>query len=166
MEPELEEKFCELYQSYYFHVLKRTLVLVRAESTARDLTDEVFYKVVCELEKGNRKVLAIRYLTRMATNLCLDELRRQGARKMIELKDEVLCLDHVVGAGAGIERSISLHRLFEQIPPKLREIAIYRLVDGYSLDEIVELSNLSKRTLQRRLRKVLEFLRQEYGKGL
>ncbi|MBN2498544.1 MAG: sigma-70 family RNA polymerase sigma factor [Deltaproteobacteria bacterium] len=158
MEPELEARFCELYQRYYFYIFKRTLLLVRAESAARDLTDEVFYKVVCELERGNRKVLDIRYLARMATNLCLDELRRQSARKMIELQDELLYLDHTAETEAGLERGISLRRLFERLPPKLRAIAVYRLVDGYSLEEMVALCGLPKRTLQRRLRRILAIL--------
>lgn len=149
MDPDLREQFCELYRRYYFYAFKRTLAFVKSESTARDITDEVFFKVVLELERGNRNVLNTRYLARMTTNLCIDRLRRQQSNMTVEFNDEL-----VAGGWAGSEVTVDLRKLFESIPASLFEIAVYRLVDGYSLDEIAGLTGISKRTLQRKLGKL------------
>ncbi len=154
MDDELASQFCVLYEKWYFHVCKRAYYFFGNEEVSRDVAQEVFYKVVVELEKGNRRVLDIRYLTRIATNLCIDRLRREGRQSPLLLDQALL---ETLGESDGVSRlhaAIQLRALLERLPAALRELAVYRLVDGYSLDEMVELTGTPKRTLRRKLDKI------------
>jgi len=101
MDDELASQFCVLYEKWYFHVCKRAYYFFGNEEVSRDVAQEVFYKVVVELEKGNRRVLDIRYLTRIATNLCIDRLRREGRQSPLLLDQALL---ETLGESDGVSR--------------------------------------------------------------
>jgi RNA polymerase sigma-70 factor (ECF subfamily) len=156
MDPGAEKQFCELYRKYYFYIYKRAFYFFYNREISHDIAQEVFYKVVVALEKGNREVLKIGYLTRLATNLCIDHLRKKGP--VPSEPGELDKLRSFDGQGHA-EDVVHVHRLLRSLPRSLREIAVYRLVDGFSLDEIVEITGIAKRTLQRKLAKLKKHLK-------
>jgi len=158
MEKDVERQFCELYRNYYFYIYKRAFYFFYDKEVSRDITQEVFYKVVAALEKGNLEVLKINYLTRLATNLCIDRLRKQKSGPPIHSDLGVLDRARAFNGQSHADNVIHLHQLLGTLPRSLREIAIYRLVDGYRLDEIAEITGLPKRTLQRKLDKIKRHL--------
>lgn len=156
MDENAEKKFCELYRNYYFYIYKRAFYFFYNQEISHDIAQEVFYKVVVALEKGNQEVLKIGYLTRLATNLCIDHLRRKGPVPL-----DPVALDKLKSFnGQGhADDVVHVHKLLRALPRSLREIAVYRLVDGFSLDEIVQITGIPKRTLQRKLDKLKKRLR-------
>jgi RNA polymerase sigma-70 factor (ECF subfamily) len=157
MNDETRKQFCDLYQNYHFYIFKRLQYFVGGQELARDLTQEVFYKVVVELEKGNREVLNIRYLTRLATNLCIDHLRK--ARFEVPVDTAWLNGTSAGDSPAQADRMLLVHQMLGRLSRANREIAIYRLVDGYGLDEISAITRIPKRSLQRRLDRIKKRLR-------
>lgn len=156
MDPGAERQFCELYREYYFYIYKRAFYFFNNRETSHDIAQEVFYKVVVALEKGNQEVLKIGYLTRLATNLCIDHLRKKGPVPSDPgVLDKMKSFD---GQGHA-DDVVHIHMLLWSLPRSLREIAFYRLVDGFSLDEIVEITGIAKRTLQRKLDKLKNHLK-------
>jgi RNA polymerase sigma-70 factor (ECF subfamily) len=156
MDPGAERQFCELYRKYYFYIYKRAFYFFYNREISRDIAQEVFYKVVMALEKGNQEVLKIGYLTRLATNLCIDHLRKRSP--VPSDPGELDKLSSFNGQGYA-DDVVHMHKLLRSLPRSLREIAVYRLVDGFSLDEIVKITGIPKRTLQRKLDKLKKRLR-------
>ena len=159
MNSETRQQFCDLYQNFQFYVFRRLLYFVGDQELARDLSQEVFYKVVVELEKGNREVLNIRYLTRLATNLCIDHLRRAGTRLEVPVDGAWLNGSAAGGSPARVDRMLLVHQMLRRLSRADREIAVYRLVDGFGLDEISAITGIPKRSLQRRLERIIRRLR-------
>jgi RNA polymerase sigma-70 factor (ECF subfamily) len=159
LDDQTRKRFCDLYRNYKFYIHKRLLYLLGDEEQAREMTQEVFFKVVVELEKGNREVLNIRYLTRMATNQCIDQLRRTGAHPQVPIDAE--WLGSVLGRDdrVRVDQMVLVHQMLGRLPRALRAIAVYRLVDGYGLDEIAAITGIPVRTLQRKLIKLKKRLR-------
>ena len=150
MDENTKKRFCELYRKYYFYIYKRAFYFF--------YNQEVFYKVVVALEKGNREVLKIGYLTRLATNLCIDHLRKEGARPPVSADPVVLDRAQAVNGQSHANGVMRIRKFLRTLPRSLREIAVYRLFDGHGLDEIAEITGMAKRTLQRRLDKIKKHL--------
>jgi RNA polymerase sigma-70 factor (ECF subfamily) len=158
MEEEVQEIFCELYQRYYFFLYKKARYFFSDQELAHDLVQDAFLKVMLALQKGNRELTNRGYLVRLMTNVCIDHLRKRDSKLQVELDETLLSAELIENNTPKLIDRIYLHELFQRLPKSLHEIAVYRLVDGYSLDEIVEILNMPKRTLQRRLKKIFAHL--------
>jgi RNA polymerase sigma-70 factor (ECF subfamily) len=158
MDKGAERQFCELYRKYYFYIYKRAFYFFYNREISHDIAQEVFYKVVVALEKGNREVLKIAYLTRLATNLCIDRLRKEGARPPVSSDPAALDRASAVDGQSHAHGIMRIREVLRTLPRSLREIAAYRLLDGHGLGEIAEITGIPKRTLQRRLDKIKKHL--------
>jgi RNA polymerase sigma-70 factor, ECF subfamily len=149
--------FGDIYREQHFYVLRRLQLMLCDRETASDLAQEVFYKVFTALEQGNREVLHVGYVVRMATNLCIDHLRQHKSRQVVSIDAELLPPAGAYESYNGWpqpDRDVLLQELLAALPASLREIAVYRLVDGFELDEIAALLHIPRRTLQRRLDRI------------
>ena len=154
MDEQTHELFCDTYREQYFYVLRRAQAMLGDREIANDLAQDVFYKAILALERGNREVLQAGYLMRMATNLCIDHLRGRKSRQTVLLDDELLGVGGAHDGWPSADRQVLFHELLTALPASLREIAVYRLVDGSELDEIASLMRIPRRTLQRRLDRI------------
>lgn len=154
MDQGAEKQFCELYRKYYFYIYKRAFYFFYNREISHDIAQEVFYKVVVALEKGNQEVLKIAYLTRLATNLCIDHLRKEGTRPPVSSDPVVLDKAGAVNGQSQVNGIMQIREVLQRLPRSLREIAVYRLLDGHGLGEIAEITGMPKRTLQRRLNQI------------
>lgn len=154
MEEEIRKKLCQFYKGYYFYAFKKAILFTRNEETAKELCQEVFLKVINEIEKGNTKVFDKNYLIRTTTNCCIDFYRKYKTKKE-ELFEQ---LDKYNDKDLDLESQIFFHELILKLPPYLTEIAIYHLIDGFTLDEIVSITGIPKRTLQRRIEEIKKIL--------
>ena len=150
MDAETKARLVDLYRDNYFYIYKKALIFFREPELAQDVAQDVFAKVVSELAKGNRKVLNLPYLVTIATRTCIDRARAERVRGPVNPADP----DQIANGKPDAAVSVLLAQLVHKLPSSLREIAVYKYVDGLSLDEMVGLTGLSKRTLQRRIRKI------------
>jgi RNA polymerase sigma-70 factor (ECF subfamily) len=76
--PDLEESFREVYETYAESIYNYTLRMMGNEFDAADLTQDTFMRAYAALKKEARDYQIRPWLYRIATNACLDELRRRG----------------------------------------------------------------------------------------
>ena len=150
MEELLKNKLTELYKDYFWYIRQRAFQFFGDIETANDIVHDVFYKVITEVENGNSKVLNKNYCLRMATNLCIDKYRR---KQIIKIDQSENIADYS-GGSWDPETLITVKSILKKIPSSLREIAIYKFVDGLTLDEISLITNTPKRTVQRKIEKI------------
>ena len=141
----------DLYRRYGPMVLRRCRQLLADEQAALDACQDVFVQL---LEKSGRLTDAYpsSLLYRMATNLCLNQIRDRKRRP--ETRDERLL--HSIATAEDNEsrqamRSL-LERLFGAHRPSSRTIAVFHFVDGMTLEETAREVGMSVSGVRKRLR--------------
>src|SRR5437879_3058653 len=78
-EPSLDSVFTELLDTHYRRIYSLIYRIVNSESDAADLTQETFVRVYRALPRLRAEGAAYSWVRRIATNLCLDFIRRRNA---------------------------------------------------------------------------------------
>ncbi len=139
----------------------RSVVRSMLEDTPEvdDVTQEVFIRFYKAMEQFKAESKLSTYLTRIAINLSLNELKRRKQKWRIipllgrsdtkaarawEIEDDHSKVDQFMD-----RQSISV--ALNALPPIFKAVVILRLVEGYSVKETAELMNLPVGTVASRL---------------
>jgi RNA polymerase sigma-70 factor (ECF subfamily) len=136
-------------------VLRRCRYLLKNEEQALDAMQEVFVKVLQKADVLDDRAPSSLLYT-IATNICLNELRR-GSGRFVKDGNEILEL--VSSVDNAEERVLADHfldRLFEGEKDTTRTIAVLHYVDGYTLAETAEIVGMSVSGVRKRLRGLRE----------
>ncbi|MEN9813171.1 MAG: polymerase sigma-E factor [Verrucomicrobiota bacterium] len=160
------------------------LRIVRAHRPWRmaeeDLCQEVFMRVFASLGQYRGAVPFHHWVSRVAVNTCIDQLRRQRARPELRWADldastarAVEALGNPAGEDSAAE-TVALRDLLDQVlatlPPRDRLILQLTALEQRSLQEVSALTGWSQTLIKvrafrarRRLRQALEQLQREEG---
>lgn len=141
----------EYYKCYGPMVFRRCMKLLQNEERALDAMQEVFVKLL-----ANRKKLTGEYpsslLFRIATNVCLNILRRQRRSQVLNNEDvleNLACNDKV--EKRFIVNNL-LDRIFKHEAVSTREIAVMFYIDRMTLQEVAQEVGLSVSGVRKRMR--------------
>lgn len=141
------------YARYGPMVLRRCRRLLRDEEQALDAMHDTFVRLLRSEDRiEDRGLSALLY--RIATNVCLNQLRSR--RRRPETRDEALLVEIAELVDAE-DRTLSgriLERVFRQTPASTRTLAVLHLVDGMTLEEVAAEVGLSVSGVRKRLRGV------------
>ena len=175
------DAFEQLVRLYDRSVLRVANNLLRSEDDARDAYQEVFLKVYRGLGSFRHQCSFNTWLYRIATNVCLDYLRRKSVRKeqALEENGEAAAsspLETTAAEGpesdpermlAGREVARRLEAALEQLSPKERMVFELKHYEGLRLRAIGEMLSISEEAAKnclfratRKLRAALEEVRQ------
>lgn len=121
---------------------------------AEDVGQETFIRFYQSLEKFRGDSSVGTYLTRIAINLSLNELKRRRRKQMLfEAKSSVEEFDipDTETPNAYDDEKEIVQRAIEKLEPKFRSVIVLRLMDGYSTKETAEILNLPTGTVLSRL---------------
>lgn len=145
----------ELAELYYGDILRYCLFHVPDRSLAQDAVQETFLRVFRYFDgyihRGNFRA----FLYKVAANVCIDICRKktwEPIPKQVPFEEKGLKEE---------EDREDFRRLVELLPEELREIVILRFSQELKLREIARVTGLPMRTVQSRLRKALNLLKQE-----
>lgn len=139
------------YRTYAPLVLGRCRRLLRHEERAVDAMHDTFVQVLRSahtLSDDSPSSL----LLRMATHVCLNQLRHQ--RRHPEHEEDSLLME-IAKVDIPEDRSIArslLRRMFAREQPSTRALAVMHWVDGMTLEEVAQESGLSVSGVRKRLR--------------
>ena len=166
--------FEQLVHTYDQTVLRLALRLTGSESDAQDIHQETFLRVYKKLDGFRFECSFTTWIYSIVTNVCLDHLRRNRARKKnggIELSDDDY-LDQFSDDGAGnnpehqlSDRELNAHilRALDRLTPSERLVFDLKHFEGLKLRSVSEILNASegsvKMTFFRATRKLLFQLR-------
>ncbi|HEY4223409.1 MAG TPA: sigma-70 family RNA polymerase sigma factor, partial [Myxococcota bacterium] len=154
------ELLTELYTKLGSRVYARCLYLLRDREEARDAMHDVFIKVQKNLGEFRGESSPITWITRIATNHCLNVIRAKRAAWHDKYKKEVE--NAPLGELVSLQESHQLLRLaMAKVEPELAEIATYYFVDEMTQQEICALVKMSAPTLRKRLREFIQIARDE-----
>lgn len=130
---------------------------------ADDIGQDVFIRFYHAMDKFRGEAALGTYLTRIAINLSLNEIRRRKRRKL-------LSLDQIVVRRANNpeqepdrifdERKVLLQKATESLGPKYKSVLVLRLIDGYSTEETAQILNIPAGTVLSRLARAQTKLRE------
>ena len=166
----------EIYQNSYFEDLlskyEKLVFSICYRMTnnyfdAQDLTQETFisvYKVIESFDEKNEKA----YITRIATNKCLDHLKRAERRTMPSEDEELERGSPLVDSAEKQVMEIVVMEQLEKCCNRLKEpyktVAYEYFYKGKTAKEIAEHINANVHTVQTQIRRVRKVLRTQWDK--
>jgi RNA polymerase sigma-70 factor (ECF subfamily) len=151
----------ELYRLYGPVVYRRCLRLLRDPEAARDATQEVFVKLVRDMEKLADRETVLPWIYRVATNFCLNQ-RRNASRRGDDADLPDLELADGTPASAFPDRTLA-RQVLARFDTATQAVAVGVLVDGMEHEEVAAALGISRRTVSRRLERFLEQARRFLG---
>lgn len=171
-----EEAFNELYKENYRRVLYAIQRIINEIDTAEFIANGVFAKV-WEVRnsptafRGDSSFST--WITRIAITSALMHIRRLKAERSyatisldapIQSEDEESCLWPELSVRdfqlEGVADRMVLAKAIEQLPPALRQVFVYRHVQGFTTEETGTALNLRKPLVKSRLRNSQNKLRE------
>ncbi len=165
----------ELYKDKIYHLGYRML---NQKQEAEDIVQETFLRVYMNLEKYDENQKFSTWIYRIATNLCIDRLRKRKPSYSIdaEVTDGEGTDWHAMLASneAGPDEELilsetqdNIREAIQTLPPKYKTVVILRYLHDMSLQEISDVLEMPVTTVKTRVHRGREFLRKklesEYG---
>lgn len=165
-------RLVEKYKGRLFHLAYRML---GNRQEAEDVVQETFMRMYEHLERFNPSLKFSTWIYRIATNLCIDRLRRR--RHMFSLDAETVEGEGLDGysmlqsdepsAEQRIivsERKQVILRAMDSLPPKYKSAMALRYYHDLSLQEISEILHIPVATVKTRIHRGREYLRRKLEK--
>jgi RNA polymerase sigma-70 factor (ECF subfamily) len=157
------DAFEGIVQAYEKKIYNLAFRMTGNHEDANDLAQEAFVKVYHSISTFRGDAKFSTWLYRIATNVCLDELRRKGRRKVEHLDEPVFTEDgamerEIPDWSANPEEAFETREIqnmvqngMKQLPDEQRIALVLRDIQGYSYEEISEMLNLSLGTVKSRI---------------
>ncbi len=147
------EQAARLYREHGPAVYRRCLRLLRDKEAARDATQEVFVKLVRDMERLEDRETAVPWIYRVATNHCLN-LRRDAARRGEEDLEPELEVCARAPQDLYPDRQL-VQQVLSRFDETTQAVAVGVFVDGMEHEEVAEALGISRRTVSRKLGRFL-----------
>jgi RNA polymerase sigma-70 factor (ECF subfamily) len=164
------ESFEAIFERFQTPIYNYVLRMMGDPDDANDLTQEAFLKAYQALPKLSGEVNINAWLYRIATNTCLDELRR---RKIVRWQpwDAFLSVFHPKQVASDdperetlrLEESAMVQRVLERLPPKYRTCLLLREYHDLSCEEIGEVIGASRSAVKSLLFRAREEFRRVWA---
>ncbi|GIP19166.1 ECF RNA polymerase sigma factor SigW [Paenibacillus montaniterrae] len=159
----------ELYQEKLYHMAYRML---NNRQEAEDVVQETFLRVFNNLERYNDSMKFSTWIYRIATNLCIDRLRKRkpiysldaesteyeglDGYSMIPSDDRTPESELLLS-----ETQRIIHQAIDTLPPKYKTVMILRYIHELSLQEVGDILDMPVTTIKTRVHRGREFLRKK-----
>jgi RNA polymerase sigma-70 factor (ECF subfamily) len=141
-------------------LLRRHLDLIHAicsrlagnPADAADATQEALIAIVRGLPRFDRRAAARTWMYRVATNACLDELRRRGRRPRLGLDDTMAERpDPAPSLDRSVTDRLTLDDALARLPEEFRVAVVLRDVQGMDYAQIAEVLQIPIGTVRSRI---------------
>ena len=183
------EAFVELVRRYQAPIYNFVIRQLRSASTAQDVTQDVFLRVVQNAAEFKHEARFTTWLYTIARNLCIDHYRKLSHRRHASLdqpkkrdtEDSRPLVESIADGHprSSVERSHTSSRVadcivqaVDSLPDEQREVFLLREVANLPFKDIAEVTGVGENTVKSRMRYALERLREalsefeEYARAL
>jgi len=148
------EAFRVLFEGYKDKVYSIAYHFNSDETSARDVTQQVFLKLFGSIKQFRHDAEFTTWLYRLVANTCMDELRKQ--RRFVPFGDEVEVKEPIGKRGAEerftrLEIADSVKAAITELKPKLRLAILLKYFEELSYEEMATVLGCSKGTVASRL---------------
>lgn len=151
------DRFEELVHAYEKGIYNLCLRMLGDEQDALDAAQEAFFKAFRSLSGFRGESRFSTWLYRLAGNVCLDTLRKRPNAPTVSMDDDdtpLFLADSSPSPQEILERS-EIRRTVDAalgtLPPEFRQAVVLRDVNGFSYEEIAEVTGLGTGTVKSRI---------------
>ena len=169
-----QKAYADLMHRYKDSIYFMALKMVNNKEDAMDLTVETFAKAFEKLDKYQPEYAFSTWLFRVATNNCIDFIRKKklnttsingmvdedGDDRPLQIKSDTLNPEEV---SMKREQTQLLKLLIDSLPPRYRNLIVMRYFDELSYEEISEQLNLPLGTVKTYIHRARNELRLYLG---
>jgi len=163
-----------LYQDKLYHMAFRML---GSRQEAEDVVQEAFLRVYRNLDRYDEGMKFSTWIYRIATNLCIDRLRKRKATYSLDAESA----EHEGLDGYAVipnddrtpesemllsETQRIVRQAIETLPAKYKSVMVLRYLHDLSLQEIGEVLDMPVTTVKTRVHRGREFLRKKLERKL
>ncbi|MBA3947043.1 MAG: sigma-70 family RNA polymerase sigma factor [Herpetosiphonaceae bacterium] len=146
--------FAQLVEAYQGPVYNLAYRMLHDAGEAEDATQEIFLRAYTKLVMYDRERKFITWLLSIASNYCIDQLRRRRAN-VVTLDDIAYAIPSTVAGperrALDQEQRTAIQRAVNQLPDTYRLITVLRYYQDFSYEEIEAITGLSEATVKTRL---------------
>lgn len=145
------DAFAELFAKYREMVIRFAYGYLRSQDRAEDVAQNTFLRLFLARERYEPRARFTTYLFRIASNLCLNELRRQGSSPIVEAprssEDGDVAIEDLWADSESFGPSERLSRrevaneaakVLERLPTNQRNALLWARRDGLSYQEVAD----------------------------
>ena len=161
--------FEALVQRYERQIYAFTYRMMGNPDDAFDLTQECFIRAYKNIDRTNAELNVSAWLHRIASNACLDQLRRRKRIRWLpwdSAKHERLLNTHPIEnperVVAAVETTSDVQKVLNDMTPRNRQALILREYEGMSTHEIGDIMGLSRSAVKSVLFRAREEFRKIY----
>ena len=167
-----EKAILELFHYMYPHVAKLVQSNLPARESAEDLVQQVCIKVMTHLHQFSGKVPFLHWVSRIAVNTCLNQIRHEKRRPELRLadlsEDEAAVVENLAVSPGEIDTAdqVAAAELVEKLLAGLRpaDRLLIRLMylEGHTVEEISSLTGWNRSLIKVRAFRARGQLRTRY----
>ena len=149
-----EKAVLDIFNYMYPHVAKLVQANLPVRESAEDLIQQVCVKVTTHLHQFSGKVPLLHWVSRIAVNTCLNQIRHEKRRPEVRLadlsEDEAAVVEHLAHSPSELSASEQfasrelVDKLLESLKPKDRLLMRLMYLEGRHVDEIASLTGWSR----------------------
>jgi len=162
-----KEDLVSLYEQSYSKVAQSIYVRVGNQPDAEDLASETFLRAMRSLDSYQERGLQMEaWVFKIAHNLVIDHLRKNGNHKTAMLDEEAI--EGEDDLSQTVEIDIQVDNLMEALtylPPMHREIIFLRFFAGFSATECSDILGKTPGTVRAMQCTAIKSLRKTMGQG-
>ncbi|RJX39199.1 RNA polymerase sigma factor SigW [Paenibacillus pinisoli] len=159
----------DLYQDKLFHMAYRML---NNRQEAEDVVQDTFLRVYKNLERFDETLKFSTWIYRIATNLCIDRLRKRKPTYSLDAESQeydgldgysMIPSDNRTPESELIlsDTQRIIHQAMESLPPKYKSVMMLRYIQDLSLQEVGDILDMPVTTIKTRVHRGREFLRKK-----
>jgi RNA polymerase sigma-70 factor (ECF subfamily) len=168
-----EKAILELFHYMYPHVAKLVQANLPGKEAAEDLIQKVCVKVITRLHQFSGKVPFLHWVSRIAVNTCLNQIRHEKRRPEVRMADlneeETAVVEHLATAHNELDASEKMAaselvtKLLEGLRPQDRLLMRLMYLEGHSVDDIAGLTGWNTTLIKVRAFRARAQLRKRYA---
>jgi RNA polymerase sigma-70 factor (ECF subfamily) len=168
-----QQAVLELFYYMYPHVAKLVHANLPPREPAEDLVQKVCIKVVTHLEQFSGKVPFLHWVSRIAVNTCLNQIRHEKHRPELRLADlteeEASVIENLatptgeITASDRVAAGELVEKLLRGLRPEERLLVRLMYLEGRTLNEISGLTGWSGSSIKVRAFRARAHLRKRYA---
>ncbi len=168
-----EKAVLAIFHYMYPHVAKLVQANLPAREAAEDLIQQACVKVLTHLEQFSGKVPFLHWVSRIAVNTCLNQIRHEKRRPELRMGDlgeeEALVVEHLatspdeLDAGDQVGARELVSRLLATLRPPDRLLMRRMYLEGRTLEEIAQTTGWNRSLIKVRAFRARAHLRKSYA---